>query len=580
MHRIREKEKSFENLKILLIHSGGDSRRIPQYSALGKLFSPVPHVLEDGRSSTLFDELIIMMSPVPGRIKEGMLACSGDVLPLFHPLLIEFNGRGAAAVSFKENVQTGKDHGVFLCGNDGTVVSFLHKQSVETLRNRKAVDDSDMVDIDTGMVLLGTDLLEALWSLISSDGEFDANKYDRYVNEQTCLSLYGDFQYPLAEDSTLEQFYLEKAERSLNGHLKKAREDVWNALRPYRMRVLRSAPARFLHFGTSKEILKLLNEEISSYRPLGWKSDTNSHAGDRAAYDSLIGEDAAVDDGSYIERSYLHERVKVGSSTILSCVEIPEDMQIPSGIVMHALKLKSGFWVCRVFGIEDDPKRNLLFGKEITDRVWEQDDPHDLWHARIYPECVSMETAVRAGLQLYESVKNGEPLVIKEHSLCSSFNEADPDALMEWIERMKELAAVGKIDQMIRDQEPVSRCKGIFPGGLSGIQRKWLDEQLMNAPFSRRMRLHYYAGTASDSENEISAAFRSLSETILQEAEKRLEFNNTAHIGCDRLTVKLPLRVNWGGGWSDTPPYCNENGGTVINCAVTLNGRRPISVEL
>ena len=35
----------FSGLRILVIHSGGDSKRVPQYSALGKLFSPVPHEL-------------------------------------------------------------------------------------------------------------------------------------------------------------------------------------------------------------------------------------------------------------------------------------------------------------------------------------------------------------------------------------------------------------------------------------------------------------------------------------------------------------------------------------------------------
>ena len=34
--------------RVLVIHSGGDSKRVPQYSALGKLFSPVPHMLPDG----------------------------------------------------------------------------------------------------------------------------------------------------------------------------------------------------------------------------------------------------------------------------------------------------------------------------------------------------------------------------------------------------------------------------------------------------------------------------------------------------------------------------------------------------
>ena len=76
----------FDNLRILVIHSGGDSKRVPTYSALGKLFSPVPHKLPDGRSSTLFDEFLIVMSSVPARIREGMLLLSGDVLLLFNPL--------------------------------------------------------------------------------------------------------------------------------------------------------------------------------------------------------------------------------------------------------------------------------------------------------------------------------------------------------------------------------------------------------------------------------------------------------------------------------------------------------------
>ena len=74
---------------------------MPQYSALGKLFSPVPHELPNGRNSTLFDEFMISMSSVPSRIREGMVLLSGDVLLLFNPLQIDYNNVGAAAISFK-----------------------------------------------------------------------------------------------------------------------------------------------------------------------------------------------------------------------------------------------------------------------------------------------------------------------------------------------------------------------------------------------------------------------------------------------------------------------------------------------
>lgn len=61
---------------------------------------------------------------------------------------------------------------------------------------------------------------------------------------------------------------------------------------------------------------------------------------------------------------------------------------------------------------------------------------------------------------------------------------------------------------------------------------------------------------------------------------KSLSYNENARIVTDRHTVNLPLRVNWGGGWSDTPPYCNENGGTVLNVAILLNGKKPVEVTL
>lgn len=77
-----------------MIHSGGDSKRVPQYSACGKIFSPVPRELPDGRTSTLFDEFMISMAGVAGRLKEGMLVLSGDVLLLFNPLQIDFTFQG------------------------------------------------------------------------------------------------------------------------------------------------------------------------------------------------------------------------------------------------------------------------------------------------------------------------------------------------------------------------------------------------------------------------------------------------------------------------------------------------------
>ncbi len=42
--------------------------------------------------------------------------------------------------------------------------------------------------------------------------------------------------------------------------------------------------------------------------------------------------------------------------------------------------------------------------------------------------------------------------------------------------------------------------------------------------------------------------------------------------------VCTPARLDFAGGWSDTPPYCLESGGSVLNAAIKLNGQYPIQV--
>ena len=42
--------------------------------------------------------------------------------------------------------------------------------------------------------------------------------------------------------------------------------------------------------------------------------------------------------------------------------------------------------------------------------------------------------------------------------------------------------------------------------------------------------------------------------------------------------ARSPIRFDLAGGWTDTPPYCIEHGGKVLNLAADLNGQPPIQV--
>ena len=44
------------------------------------------------------------------------------------------------------------------------------------------------------------------------------------------------------------------------------------------------------------------------------------------------------------------------------------------------------------------------------------------------------------------------------------------------------------------------------------------------------------------------------------------------------VRVTAPARIDFAGGWSDTPPICYKEGGCVLAAALTIDGRRPIEV--
>ena len=591
----------FSGLRILVIHSGGDSKRVPQYSALGKLFSPVPRELPNGRVSTLFDEFLIAMSSVPARIKEGMLLLSGDVLLLFNPLQIDYSGNGAAALSFKENVETGKNHGVFLRGEDGNVKRFLHKMSVEALSAAGAVNESGCVDIDTGAVIFSADMLKSLFGLVCEGGVYSEELFAGLVNEKVRLSLYGDFLYPLASDSTLEAFYSEKPEGQMCAELTEAREKVWSALRPFRMKLLRLAPAKFIHFGTTREILGLMSRGICDYEVLGWNPRVASSIDNNSAgYNSVLSHSSKTGENCYLEVSYVHKNATVGDNVLLSYVDI-KDETVPSGVVLHGLKQRDGKFVVRIYGINDNPKACLndcsflcATLSEFMERngiaeseLWDGED-RSLWSAKLYPACDNIRDAVKAALNVYAMVEGrGDASAWRESerkSLCSGFNDADPDAIIAWDKRMRELVRMDKLAKLIQAGESVDSAKAILnTQKLTKKQQAWLDNRLKNADYSEKMRLHYYVGTAiggAAGDKHIGKCFETIRRAILDSAIKDVSYNDKCKIVCDKHTVKLPLRVNWGGGWSDTPPYCNENGGTVLNCAILLDGAMPVEVTL
>lgn len=615
----------FRGKRILVIHSGGDSKRVPQYSVCGKLFSPVPRELPDGRASTLFDEFMISMAGVAGRIPEGMLVLSGDVLLLFNPLQIDAQFHGAAAISMKESVSVGKEHGVFLNNGSDMVGRFLHKQPEEALRQLGAVNDKECVDLDTGAVLLDAELLGALFGLISTGGCVDDEKYARFVNDRARISFYGDFLYPLATDSTLDQYYREAAEGEQNQELHECRTQIWQALHGFSLKLICLSPAKFIHFGTTGELLELMTSGVDDYEFLDWKRQVLSVAEtqnvcDAAMYHSVVEQAELLGEGVYIEYSSIAADTFVGAGSIVSNLQLA-GVQVPENVVLHGIAPKGGGYVVRVYAVRDNPKGTLAENTAFLNTtlggllralridagtLWQDRDQGKngedctLWTASLYPVCGTMEEAVSSALFLcraaageeYAAKEREQWLLARRLSLCESFCTADVSAIPKWQEQLKDEIIVRKYLHAVRERRDYRERLQIFgESGLNEARFSMLLACAEEASFSERIRIYYdlSRGLRREPDGEIkgyddslleSMCFDTIRDEIFRESRKMLPKHIQLNIVQNEVSVALPVRVNWGGGWTDTPPQCNEQGGVVLNAAISLNGVLPVQVHM
>ena len=622
----KDETNFFKGLRVLVIHSGGDSKRIPQYSTCGKLFSPVPRVLPNGQASTLFDEFMVTTSMIPGRMQEGMLVMSGDVLLLFNALQIDTQFNGAAAISIKEDVDTGKNHGVFLGDEKDNVKKFLHKQTVETLTELGAVNSHHQVDLDTGAILMDRHMLKSLYSLISTENKVDVAKFDEFVNEKARISFYGDFLYPLAADSTLEDYKKEAPEGEMCEELISCREKIWEVLKDYQLKLICLSPAEFIHFGTTRELRKLVTEIVDDYTFLGWEhvvcANRRQDEGTYALHNAFVQKDVKIGNGAYVENSYLAKGVVVEDMAVVSGLQVPEKCLLRKNVVYHGLKLLNGKFAVRVYGVDDNPKGTLekddkfihttlqkfmkAYGLKTED-LWGDGD-HSLWKANIYPECETIQECMEYAELLIQMTRVSEEEVLtnenggissgmlenwknaKRTSLYSSFNQADGSAIIPWRENLEDQIRVSKFMQAMMSQVPVQEALEVFGGNMRKTEQKLLLERIERGSFSEKIRIYYGMAQAAkkgwgefeetDEENFMQACFGQIQMEISALVDKKLENGRKLKIQKEEVNIQLPVRVNWGGGWTDTPPHCQEHGGVVLNAAISLKGNLPIQVSI
>ena len=134
--------------RVLICHSGGDSKRLPSYAAIGKAFVPVPD--NCGKTVSLFERIVANMEQL--RLpKSGVLVVCGDVAPEFDFGSCDFSKSGVTGVAYYDSPEEGSRHGVYVPGNGERVRAFLQKPSPSAAKAAGAVCHGK-VAVDTGIL--------------------------------------------------------------------------------------------------------------------------------------------------------------------------------------------------------------------------------------------------------------------------------------------------------------------------------------------------------------------------------------------------------------------------------------------
>jgi fucokinase len=399
-----EAEAILSGLRILIVHAGGDSRRLPAYSHCGKMFVPIPVQGRSSVASTIFDRLVPAFLKLPEGSRGQVVVASGDAVILFDASAVEFARPGITALGSFASSKDAAHHGVFCAAKDGSVRRYLQKPSPDTQLAAGAVNALGESVLDLGVMSFdagaAVQLLRAFFARTpQKHGELalDWKTQVRVALYSNGIDLYREICCALGTDTTFEQ-YADNV-RASGSTLDRPLLAEWFAfLRriPFNLDIL--PRCEFLHFGTTRQLITsgmaLLSEDSGEPAPafLILNSDVHSEV---------------TADHAWIEGCSIRGTLTLEGFNAIVGVDVVEPLSLPKGV---CLDISAGISrkgenveFLRYYDIDDtfkhaaedggtfcgQPLRKWLgaIGAVPSD-IWPFEAPQrerTLWNARVFP---------------------------------------------------------------------------------------------------------------------------------------------------------------------------------------------------
>ncbi|KAM3876071.1 fucose-1-phosphate guanylyltransferase [Diretmus argenteus] len=457
--------KALGRFRVILIHAGGFSQRLPNASALGKIFAALP--LGDPLYQML-ELKLAMYVDFPSQMKPGVLVTCADDIEIYsiaEDESIRFDKPGFTALAHPSPLSIGTTHGVFVLEpreNSGSsemenisCLHFLHKPSVNKMRDSGAVckrhggcfsltdsefvytDSTYYVDYVTAMSLLG---------LLMEVGPLECE-----------IDAYGDFLQALGPKATVAYTSNTANVTKEESSLVEIRQKIFGRLRGTDLNVILLNNSQFYHIGTTSEYLYHLTQDPVLRSELGLLSSAFSvypNEGPEGStvscvMYSVLDPSCSVAPRSVVEYSRLEMGVTVGRGSIVSGCWVRPGLSVPDKVFMHSLCVNhqdQDRFVTIIFGIDDNLKHSVeapaymdrlkLFGVSLLDCLshWGLGDGVlrfsgdtsgcSLWNACLFPVCSDPQSSFSRSLEMLQAVLGGSTLTLPKDTKLLSMHES------------------------------------------------------------------------------------------------------------------------------------------------------------
>lgn len=559
--------------KRILLHAGGQSRRLPGYAPSGKILTPIP-VFRWARGQKLSQNLLSLQLPLYEEIMRKApdslhtLIASGDVYLRNSEPLQEIAEADVVCYGLWVDPALATRHGVFVSDRKSPdqLDFMLQKPTLDEL-GRLAGTHLFLMDI--GVWLLSDRAVELLMKhSYESDGK-QMKEYD----------LYSEFGL------------------ALGGHPRITDEEL-NALT---VAILPLPGGEFYHYGTSRELISstLSVQNLVRDQRAIMQRKVKPHPAmfvqNAVLHQKLTAENSEL----WIENSYIGENWTLRGQQIITGV--PENnwnLSLPEGICVDVVPVGETNWAARPYGFNDLFKgalsdvSTLFMGKPILTWAMERGitlgGNEDIQNAPLFPVCQTVDELGKVLRWMITEPDREEGKHIWLSARKLSANDLSDQANLRRLVAQREVFRKKDWSLLAANHE-----KSVFYQlDLSDAAESFAKDKIVlpkalpeDNPLMKRIHNHMFrsqvmkiSGVAYKEEEQ--KAFALLREGLVGSVLGSKQ-QPCLNVYRDQIVWgRSPVRIDLAGGWTDTPPYCLYAGGNVVNVAIELNGQPPLQVYI